>query len=199
MMRVGILLCAVSCTTAWEWRAGEDFTANGVTFKIQAFTPDTDAAISAAYPMTLCLHSSGSLGTDNTKQLGSGEPCYVWGDWAATTGGQQEPTILVAPQLASGNWFEEPAASAVRALAAAFIDGTRTVASGLKVDADRVYCTGHSNGAGGTWKLLDDGPKIFAAASISDFFDPWDFNATKVRSLAFFFCRRAKMYHRPDA
>lgn len=160
---------------AWEWRAGDDFTANGVTFKIQTFTPDTTDATSA-YPMTLCLHSSGSLGTDNAKQLGPGEPCYVWGDWAP----QREPTVLVAPQLASGSWFAEPAASAVRALAEAFVNGTRTDAGNLRVDAKRVFVTGHSNGAGGAWKLLDAAPRLFAAASISDFFDPWHFNASRV-------------------
>ena len=170
-MRAILAAICVATSRAGGWLAADDFTSNGVTFKVQPYIPD---GTSQAYPMTLCLHSSGSLGTDNAKQLGSGEPCYIWADWKA----QREPTILVAPQLASGAWFEDPAASAVRELAKAYLNGTRSV--GLAVNASRAFVTGHSNGAGGTWKLLDDDARLFAAASISDFFDPWSFDASLV-------------------
>ena len=170
-MRAILAAICVATSRAGGWLAADDFTSNGVTFKVQTYIPD---GTSQAYPMTLCLHSSGSLGTDNAKQLGSGEPCYIWADWKA----QREPTILVAPQLASGAWFEDPAASAVRELAKTYLNGTRSV--GLAVNASRAFVTGHSNGAGGTWKLLDDDAQLFAAASISDFFDPWSFDASLV-------------------
>ena len=157
-MRAILAAICVATSRAGGWLAADDFTSNGVTFKVQTYIPDGTSQ--ASYPMTLCLHSSGSLGTDNAKQLGSGEPCYIWADWKA----QREPTILVAPQLASGAWFEDPAAAAIRELVKTYLNGTRSV--GLAVNASRAFVTGHSNGAGGTWKLLDDDARLFAGLRV---------------------------------
>lgn len=96
-----------------EWAPQDDFSHGGATFKVQLFTPsasnsgrqnpsapDDNRPAAAAAPLTLCLHSSGSLGTDNELQLRPSEPCYIW----ATM--QREPTYVLAPQLAAGRWAD---------------------------------------------------------------------------------------------
>jgi predicted peptidase len=92
-MRAILAATCVATSRAGGWLAADDFTSNGVTFKVQTYVPDGTSQ--ASYPMTLCLHSSGSLGTDNAKQLGSGEPCYVWASvecFRAILAGKREET-----------------------------------------------------------------------------------------------------------
>ena len=75
-----VIVGVADFVAAGGWTAGNDFTYDSISFKIQTYTPDVTSSASS-FPLTLCLHSSGSLGTDNVKQLSSSEPCYIWGDW----------------------------------------------------------------------------------------------------------------------
>eukprot|EP01047_Picozoa_sp_COSAG01_P036952 COSAG01_NODE_2908_length_6880_cov_42.122401_5_plen_490_part_00 len=140
-----------------EWVPQDDFSHGGTTFKVQLFSPsalDDDSVSAAAAPLTLCLHSSGSLGTDNELQLRPSEPCYIW----ATM--QHEPTYVLAPQLAAGRWAD--VRGAVVALVRQWL-----AALDEEVDPLRLYATGHSNGAAGVWAVLDSEPGLVAAASPS--------------------------------
>ena len=57
LLTMRAILAAVSVATsrAGGWLAADDFTSNGVTFKVQTYIPDGTSQ--ASYPMTLCLHS----------------------------------------------------------------------------------------------------------------------------------------------
>lgn len=142
-------------STLGSWVAQEDFSHGGETLRVQLFSPVATAGAVERAPLTLCLHSSGSLGTDNQLQLRASEPCYIWAGLP-----QREPTFVLAPQLAAGRWADH--ADTVAALLRHYVERL-----GVDVDVNRLYATGHSNGAAGVWQLLNNDPGLIAAASAS--------------------------------
>ena len=99
------------------------------------------------WPLIIYLHGGSSRGTDTIKLYTYGIPDQIWR-------GREFPFVIVAPQCpinqrwSTDNWFEN------------FYEEITTK---YRVDTNRIYLTGLSLGASGTWFLAIKYPKKFAA------------------------------------
>jgi predicted peptidase len=135
-----------------------------------AYTP------SARYPLVLILHGGGEVA------LSTADPVYnknliINQDYVrAFTGAaaqEQWPSFVLVPQAAAGNrWVNVPASARSYTLAsqpsASLAMAMAILASTLQaypaIDRNRIYVTGISMGAFGTWEAAERWPNIFAAA-----------------------------------
>lgn len=125
-------------------------------------------------PLVVFLHGSGGLGTDNAKQMETGN---IFGTrvWAMPEHQQKFPCYVLAPQTDRG-WMKygDPApGDSVARVIAGLGDGVRVaheIIESLKkefpIDEQRIYVTGQSMGGGGAWHMTARYPRTFAAAAI---------------------------------
>jgi predicted peptidase len=119
--------------------------------------PSYDA--SRKYPLLLFLHGSGALGDDNRRQIAP-ELARLHARIQA-----EEPVFLLAPQCPEGHkWVtgaqtaphlnfsqkDRPESDALK-LALFLLD---EIEQKYSIDRDRIYVTGHSSGAAGTWDIV---------------------------------------------
>jgi predicted peptidase len=130
------------------------------------------------YPLVVFLHGAGGSGTDNVKQLEAGN---VYGAlvWTLPANQARHPAFVLAPQ-SNWNWpctvFDPknppkvaadiklcpPGALGIGAgLAFEVID---SLLGSLPIDRSRIYVTGFSMGGAGTWHMIAQRPRFFAAA-----------------------------------
>ena len=130
------------------------------------------------YPLVVFLHGASGSGTDNVKQLEGGN---LYGSlvWALPENQARHPAFVLAPQ-SDWNWpctiFDPknppkiaadiklcpPGAIGIGArLAFEVID---SLVNSLSIDRARIYVTGHSMGGAGTWHMIAQRPRLFAAA-----------------------------------
>jgi predicted peptidase len=125
-------------------------------------------------PLVLYLHGSGGLGNDNLKQLGLGN---IFGTrvWLLPENQKRFPCYVVVPQTDRG-WArydlsrqtEGPAKVLPRLgdgsqMALEVVDELRR---DFAIDERRIYVTGQSMGGAGTWNVITNCPRFFAAAVI---------------------------------
>jgi predicted peptidase len=115
------------------------------------------------YPLILWLHGAAGRGTDNLKQISGGNTVgsHVW-----TAAEQQanHPCIVVAPQCPEGNlWTTVDKVSPTRPLELV-LEFLSDLHKTFSVDAQRLYVSGQSMGGFGTWSLIAQNPRMFAAA-----------------------------------
>lgn len=151
--------------------------ATGEQMPYRLFTPPTRAK-GRKYPLVVFLHGAGGSGTDNARQL---QGANVFGAlvWTLPENQRRHPTFVVAPQ-SDWNWpctlfdprnrpktpadlkYCPPEAMGIGArLAFEVID---ELAETLPIDPARIYVTGHSMGGAGTWHMIAQRPRFFAAA-----------------------------------
>ncbi|WP_099224431.1 PHB depolymerase family esterase [Listeria costaricensis] len=123
------------------------------------YSPTTESSDSAKKPLIIYLHGSGERGDDNEMQLlGTDGPATFAGKSFQTT----TPSYVLAPQVPwdkeRNGWFNEGQTQMVKKL----ID--KVVSEHSDIDTSRIYISGVSNGATGTWKMLVENPDFFAAA-----------------------------------
>ena len=99
------------------------------------------------FPLLLFLHGGGESGSDLEKVKKHGPPKQI-------TGGQTFPFIMLAPQNPHPKQLWDD--SAVLAL-------LEDIRENYRVDDTRIYLTGLSRGAYGTWRLAVQYPDTFAA------------------------------------
>lgn len=114
---------------------------------------------SRRYPLLVFLHGSGALGDDNRRHIGP-ELARLHARLQA-----QEPVFVLAPQCPAGNkWVtgahtaphynfsqaERPESDALKLVLFLLDELERKYA----LDPDRIYVTGHSSGAAGTWDIV---------------------------------------------
>lgn len=154
-----------------------------ITYPYRVWYPtDYDSASDKKYPLLLFLHGHGEVGTDNCTQLQvQGDRVQLLDDLV-----ERDDCIILAPQCefklyevegigsyslewanltyrsALGSRDELPEiASAGQYAAGELLD---LFLQDKKVDRDRVYISGISMGAFGTWEMLARRPGTFAAA-----------------------------------
>lgn len=129
------------------------------------------------YPLIVFLHGAGGSGTDNERQL-QGANMFGALVWTLPDHQARHPAFVVAPQ-SNVNWpctifdprnppktladikYCPPEALGIGArLAFEIID--RLLAT-QPIDPARIYVTGHSMGGAGTWHMLAQRPRFFAA------------------------------------
>jgi len=103
------------------------------------------------YPLVIFLHGAGERGTDNQIQLQS-LPTLL----AQPTYRKKYPCFLVVPQCPSGQSWQQQFPVLLE-----IID---KVMQENPIDKRRIYLTGYSMGAYGTWSLAALRPDLFAAA-----------------------------------
>lgn len=123
------------------------------------------------YPLVLFLHGAGQRGSDNEKQLELGGDMF-----ANTTNRLNFPAFIIAPQCPSDNYwafgtrptqFDNsscPADYPIKPIMVKLKELLDSYLSRPDVDLERVYITGLSMGAFGTYDMVCRFPDIFAAA-----------------------------------
>src|SRR6185437_6275836 len=135
-----------------------------------------DYTPSGRYPLVLILHGGGEVALSNADPIYNKNlvvnQAYVR---AFTTVDVQKqwPSFVLVPQAAAGNrWVNVPASAASytltaqpsASLAMAMAILTSTLQTYPPIDRNRIYVTGISMGAFGTWEAAERWPDIFAAA-----------------------------------
>ncbi len=129
-----------------EWVKGEF---RGVPYQIYG-PPKVEG--DTLLPLVVVLHGAGERGDDNEQQLTSGPKSFV-----KEGAFKERPCFVIAPQCPEGGgWTGGTGDTVVK-----FIND---LGKELPIDEDRIYITGYSMGAYGTWSLLAKEPKLFAAA-----------------------------------
>ena len=113
-----------------------------------AYPLDYDST--SLYPLSIVLHGADQWGTDNELQLYEGLP------WRANAEhfGYNEFTIV--PQAPTIGWTYTKITTAHEII--------RAVIEEYPIDTTRIVILGWSNGGGGTWRMLNHAPDLFAAA-----------------------------------
>ncbi|MCK5113813.1 MAG: prolyl oligopeptidase family serine peptidase [Phycisphaerae bacterium] len=116
------------------------------------YLPENYGQPGKVYPLILFLHGSGECGTnlDRVKKVGLPRFAPLRKNF---------PFIVLAPQCPKNEWWTD-SRMIIRVMA--MLD---EVSVKYMVDPRRIYVTGLSMGGFGTWALLEQFPKIFAAAA----------------------------------
>ena len=112
------------------------------------------------YPLVVFLHGSGESGDDNVEQIRNGVELFATSKYK-----KMFPAIVIAPQCPENDTWggylyhnrPTPSQNLVVSL-------TQVLLMQLPVDINRVYLTGVSMGAIGTWDIVARYPGLFAAA-----------------------------------
>jgi predicted peptidase len=129
-------------------------TLDGVEYRYQVFVP-RDYKPSAQWPVVLALHGGGQRGSDGLIQTEGGLGLAI------RVHQERFPAIVVFPQVhqtAKAGWQAQAAE-----LALATLDKTL---GEFNADRSRVYLTGFSMGANGSWYLAYHHPDRFAALAV---------------------------------
>jgi predicted peptidase len=110
------------------------------------YLPPGYAESTKPWPLVVFLHGSGERGTELAKVKYNGPPKLI-------EAGARYPFIMVSPQLGEGRRWEPLALHGMLA----------ALQRQLRVDADRVLCTGLSLGGHGTWEWAAAYPDDLAA------------------------------------
>lgn len=140
----------------------------GLTMPYRLFRP----AASGKLPLVMYLHGSGGLGDDNQKQLGLGNT-FGTRVWLLPENQKKFPCYVVVPQTDKG-WIHydlSQEAQGIVGLLPGLGDGARLaleivalLCRQFPIDESRIYVTGQSMGGAGTWHMIAQRPKLFAAA-----------------------------------
>lgn len=129
---------------------------------------------SGKLPLVVYLHGSGGQGDDNEKQLGLGN---IFGTrvWLLPENQKRFPCYVVVPQTDRG-WarydFSKQTEGPAKVipglgdgsrLALEIIDSLRHEFA-QSIEERRIYVTGQSMGGAGTWNIMTNRPRFFAAA-----------------------------------
>ena len=144
----------------------KQFVSKNDTLPYRQLTPDYNT--SRRYPLVIFLHGSGESGTDNEAQL-------KWGvmNFADDKTMMMYPAYVIAPQCSGndrwdhytkdkdGQLHHRPEPTKSMSLLLALISELKST---LPIDTNRIYITGLSMGASGTYDALTRQPDLFAAA-----------------------------------
>jgi predicted peptidase len=139
----------------------------GDTLNYRLLFPDYDTL--RKYPLVIFLHGSGERGNDNEAQL-------KWGvmNFATDEAMSRYPAFVIAPQCPENqdwsNFSENEKTREIRMLPspsvpmALLLELIHQLTTTFSIDTTRIYITGLSMGAHGTWDAIQRHPTLFAAA-----------------------------------
>lgn len=124
---------------------------NGSTMPYRILRP-ANYKLETKYPLVLCLHGAAGRGTDN-KSRGT----RAFGALSSPEVQKAYPAFLLTPQCPNGKrWVGKQMELVLEIL--------ESVKNEFSIDPARVYVTGQSMGAYGTWYAILHHPHLFAAA-----------------------------------
>jgi predicted peptidase len=113
------------------------------------------------YPLVVYLHGGGGRGNDNQKQIDGGNG-YLIDFFTSDKTQEQYPSFVVAPQSPGEGWIEQDSITPTRYLQ--FVhDLIGELQRTYNIDATRVYVAGQSMGGFGTFAIISEYPRTFAA------------------------------------
>ena len=134
--------------------------AKGESLPYRLFIPQNYDA-KKKYPLVVYLHGSGGLGTDNLKQIQTGN-VYMIDLFTAADPQSRYPAFVVAPQSSGEGWIHQDFTPTRQLqLVAELVGELRRVYS---IDKNRAYVAGQSMGGFGTYAMIAAYPNLFAAA-----------------------------------
>ena len=113
------------------------------------------------YPLVIYLHGGGGRGNDNQQQIDGGNG-YLIDFFTGDETQVRYPSFVLAPQSPMEGWIKEDSITPTRHLHLVYgIIGElqRT----YNIDAARVYVSGQSMGGFGTFAIISEYPRTFAA------------------------------------
>jgi predicted peptidase len=114
------------------------------------------------YPLVLYLHGGGGRGTDNLKQIDGGNG-YLIDFFTGSEAQSRYPSFVVAPQSPmQEGWVEYDSITPTRQLRLVH-EMLSELRRTYSIDAARVYVGGQSMGGFGTFAIISEHPKLFAA------------------------------------
>ncbi len=135
------------------------------------YQPNTNSQQSL--PLILVLHGAGERGTDNIRQLN-----YTIKQLVSTEFQSIQPAFILAPQCPPGQEWTNNQVTSLPALnydmhsskpswsQHLLVQLIQQLTVEYPIDTTRIYLTGFSMGATGSWEMLYHYPQIFSAAAI---------------------------------
>jgi predicted peptidase len=115
------------------------------------------------YPLVVYLHGGGGVGDDNLKQIQGGNG-YLIDFFTQAESQTHYPAFVVAPQSEGDGWVEhalsKPAPTRQLRLV---VDLISDLQGSYSIDGSRLYVAGQSLGGFGTFAIVAEFPKLFAA------------------------------------
>ena len=137
--------------------------AHGDTLPYRLFIPvRNDQA--KKYPLVLYLHGGGGRGNDNRKQIDGGNG-YLIDLFTSNETQQHYPSFVVAPQSPMEGWIEEDSITPTRQLHLAY-ELIGELQRTHNIDETRVYVAGQSMGGFGSFAIISEYPRTFAAGVV---------------------------------
>ena len=161
LLSAAMLSCCAAQPAAKTWTAP-----NGTEVLYRLAEPEKIEA-GKTYPLVLFLHGSGQRGTDNKAQIKNGVMAIL-----KVAEELEEPVFLIAPQCPPNRWWSEAVGGWLRLsdaggknpLMDAILALVEETAKTQPIDRKRIYLTGLSMGAFGTFDMLVRSPDTWAAA-----------------------------------
>ena len=113
------------------------------------------------YPLVLFLHGGGGRGNDNQKQIDGGNG-YLIDFFTGNEAQARYPSFVVAPQSPGEGWIGEDSITPTRHLLSVY-ELLGELQRTYNIDAARIYVGGQSMGGFGTFAIISEYPRTFAA------------------------------------
>ena len=113
------------------------------------------------YPLVVYLHGGGGRGNDNQKQIDGGNG-YLIDFFTGDETQARYPSFVVAPQSPMEGWIEADSITPTRYLHLVY-EMISQLQRTYNIDGARVYVAGQSMGGFGTFAIISEYPRTFAA------------------------------------
>lgn len=113
------------------------------------------------YPLVLYLHGGGGRGNDNRKQIDGGNG-YLIDFFTGNETQAHYPSFVLAPQSPMEGWIEEDSITPTRPLHLVH-ELIGELQRTYNIDETRIYVAGQSMGGFGTFAIISEYPRKFAA------------------------------------
>ena len=113
------------------------------------------------YPLVVYLHGGGGVGNDNLKQIDGGNG-YLIDLFTGDDTQARYPSFVLAPQSPGEGWIEDDLITPTRHLQSVY-ELISELQRTYSIDEARIYVAGQSMGGFGTFAIISEHPRTFAA------------------------------------